>query len=184
MRPHPLEGIAPKTLVRAAVLCAMAAAGCMAFLVPAGDRLKSPASPRGIVSFELAGSPKRMEDILSAWGPERKWLAHAVTWVDFPFIAAYAGLLTCAALGLARLARMLGRTRELGMARLAAWAMTAAAPLDAAENVLGLRVLSGSLSPETGLMALAAGLKFALIAAGFGLMAGAWITLRRVGTRS
>ncbi|MBI5881885.1 MAG: hypothetical protein HZB91_02125 [Elusimicrobia bacterium] len=177
MIPHPLEGASSRTLGWTAALCGLIALGGMAFLIPAGNRLKSRASPNGIVSFELAASPSAMADIIAEWGPERTRLARRATWVDFPFIAGYAGALMCAALGLAGKARASGREAAILPARMAAWAMTAAALLDAAENILGLRILAGSISPGTMLMAGAAGLKFLLIAAALGLITGAWIKL-------
>ena len=51
--------------------------------------LKTPASPLGIISFELAKNVFRVSDIFQSWGAEgRAWAAWSLA-LDFPFLIAY-----------------------------------------------------------------------------------------------
>lgn len=116
-----------------------------------------PEVPFGLASFELAWSEADMAALLQRWGPEGVGRAAVMTWVDFPFLAAYG-------LSLASLSLLPGGARRFpAPARAAAWAATLAAVCDAGENILSLLILSSSIR-AAGPMALLAGVKFLLAA--------------------
>jgi hypothetical protein len=90
-------------------------------------------APRGIVSFELAGSVEKVEQILEEWGPEGKAYATLSLGLDYLFLIVYALFIS---LSCVRIARHL----KLKFSFLAAWgfglgwAQFSAALLDVIEN--------------------------------------------------
>jgi hypothetical protein len=90
-------------------------------------------APRGIVSFELAGSIEKVRQILKEWGPEGKAYATLSLGLDYVFLIVYALFIS---LFCVRIARHL----KLRCSFLAAWgfglgwAQFSAALLDAIEN--------------------------------------------------
>ncbi len=90
-------------------------------------------APRGIVSFELAGSIEKVGQILKEWGPEGKAYATLSLGLDYLFLIVYALFIS---LSCVRIARHF----KLKFSFLAAcgfilgWAQFLAALLDAIEN--------------------------------------------------
>ena len=105
--------------------------------------LRTAAAPRGIVSFELAGSTAAAQAILESWGPEGRRQALLSLRLDYVFLLAYA-------LVLWRLCRMAADawpdrfhlTRRLG--HTVGNAQWVAALLDVIENIMLQLILAGS----------------------------------------
>ncbi len=118
----------------------------------------------GIIPYELAFTPQRVEAILEAWGPQVEPYARQQLLVDFAFMPSYAFLFGGLTLLVARLAPA-GTLRRVGL-----WMALLpfiAAVLDAVENVMLLSMLghAGSIAAAPPLVAgVAASLKFALLA--------------------
>jgi hypothetical protein len=144
--------------------------------------LKTEAAPRGIISFELAGSPQRAQTILDSWDVAAHAAARTSLSLDYAFLVAYAAalFLMCRMLGDAR---PVSRSKLRPVSRGLAWGQWIAAALDGTENVLLTRQLQGSreawLAPTA---ATCASLKFIIV--GLALLfitgAGLWITFRAV----
>lgn len=126
-------------LALAAGLCLVLLLGMMAL----DRRLKTPAAPSGIVSFELAGSPAAAERILVSWDAGARIQAGISLGLDFFFLAAYAFTLAGASRKVAgHLPRHLRRLRALG--RLMAGGAWLAGVLDMVENLALIQVLIGN----------------------------------------
>ncbi len=136
----------------------------MAFLTWQGKPLKTPAAPAGVLSYEFAWSRAQAETILDSW-KDKTETARRQLMVDFGFLLVYP---LAIALGCA----MLGESSQNQMAAVGlflSWAVLAAAPLDAAENFLLLKMLPNHATQLGARMAaIFAGLKFALVFAGLG----------------
>lgn len=91
-------------------------------------------SPRGIVSFELAGNIKQAKQILREWGPEGKVYAALSLGLDYLFLIVYALFISLACV-------LIARYFNLRIAFLAIWGFVLgwgqffAALLDAIENL-------------------------------------------------
>lgn len=128
--------------------------------------LRTPASPHGIISFELAATEARATRILDAWGSEGRALAARSLRLDFGFLAAYAPWLALLCAGASE--RLRTRRAPLAAAGVAlAWGQLVAGALDGIENFALLRVLAAD-SPGAwpALAAACAWPKFVLVALG------------------
>ena len=125
-------------------------------------RLRRTGGP-GIITFELAGSASRAEDMMHAWGPQGQRAARLSLWLDFGYMLSY-GTLTAALLDRAR--------RQRGHpAGLPAFGVGAVAG-DAIEGVSLLNVLNGRRVAASARLARTAALaKFAMLAASLGYLA-------------
>ena len=97
--PHPFVRLSPRAR-RGALLVLAPLAFAMMFVLSSLDAgLRTPASPYGIVCFELAGDRASAGRMLEAWGSQGRRAAARSLRLDFVFLAAYApGLaLLCAA---------------------------------------------------------------------------------------
>lgn len=140
----------------------------------------------GIVSFELAGTPQQATAILDSWGEAGRVGAERAIKLDYGFLVAYSVLLALAsgtvALGAAR--REWHRTEQVAW-RVASWSPVAGL-LDAVENTALLTVLrqydsGGVVGSATVVADAVAGLKFAIVVAGFGfviVVLGAFVNTR------
>lgn len=146
-----------------------------------GAVLRTTASPLGIVSLELAGTPAVAERILTAWGETGIAAAQFNIQIDFLYLITYGIALSvgCA------VSRVWWQRRSAAMARLGAlltWAMLIAACSDAAENAMmwqGMNDTTNALWPA--LARIFALVKFALLLAGLlYIMTGAF---SRIGAR-
>jgi hypothetical protein len=146
--------------------------------------LATPAAPRGIVSFELAGSLAASDRILASWDERARLAAGFVQGLDYLYLFAYA-----AAIGLGcALAADAVRPRAPRAAALGdalAWGLLAAAALDAIENTALVALLLGARDAWLAPLAAACAIpKFALVAVGLlyaaaAGSAGAWLRARR-----
>ena len=131
-----------------------------------------------IVSLELAWTPARAKDILTAWGAGGQQVARESLFIDFAYMPAYAFLFAGLVLATARGVR--GRLQTLGFwlsaAPFAAWVC------DLTENFALLRVLTIPSDPSPAavrLASLCASLKFELLLVCLTYILVAWILRRR-----
>lgn len=145
-----------------ALLLALLAAS--AFMSALGRPLETPASPTGIIAFELAGTAARADEILASWDDAARRAARTQTvWDYLLYIPLYVLALSAWAAWGARRAGG-GRLSRLGVAL--AWAMPVAGVLDALENWQLLAQLEqGADGARAALAAGSAALKFAIVLA-------------------
>jgi hypothetical protein len=146
---------------RALVWLGALVAACSVALQATSASLATPAAPFGIVSFELAGSAAAAAAILDSWSPRAREEALFSLGLDYLFLVLYPLFLSLACARLAQ-ARSGGAARAGG---LLAWAVLAAAPLDAVENAALVALLwQGPGEGAARLAWLCAAPKFALVA--------------------
>lgn len=142
------------------------AAAVLFALLGVADREMQDAGGPGIVPFELAWSSERAAEILAEWGEGGQDAARLSLWLDFPFLAAYAGFLTLAVLAVRDAASARGRFRYARPATAIAALPAIAAACDAVENVNLLLVLDGDADTAAPSLAAAfATAKFAILTA-------------------
>jgi hypothetical protein len=148
-------------------VCLAGSAGLMLVLTVQGMPLRNPAAPLGVVSFELARTQDRAEQILESWrGLERT--AERQLLIDFGFLIVYPALLALCCAMLSEAAA--GRLQAVGVC--ISWAVLAAGPLDALENIALLQMLrhgAGAALAQTA--AGCASLKFLAVFFAFGYIA-------------
>lgn len=144
--------------------------------------LQTSASPKGIISYELAGSVTAAQAMLDSWDARAELYAAFGLGLDYLYMPSYA-----LAIGLAATwaGRQLGARRRwpVGLGRLLAWGLGLAALLDAIENIALLKMLLAGVAamPWPTVAAATAAAKFALVLAGLGYaLAGAvsWLVAR------
>ena len=147
-----------------------------------GRRLRTPAAPQGIISFELAGTRAAADRIVDSWSPPQgdvRGDAFLSLGVDYLYLFLYPLTISLAChLSARRDARFARRTWIVGA--ILSWVVLAATPLDATENYALIKVLkssSGAFWPA--LAKWCAILKFGLIFIGAGYVI-AWILLELV----
>jgi hypothetical protein len=128
-----------------------------------GAPLTTPAAPWGMISFQLARTPERVQAILASWDALTRQSAAFCLGLDYLFMLAYA-----LAIGLA--ARWVGVALKqrgwplAGSGVPLAWAVWLAALLDAIENAAQTAMLFGSSNAIVpGLTWLVALVKFSLV---------------------
>ncbi|HWJ43296.1 MAG TPA: hypothetical protein VNR67_07670 [Solirubrobacterales bacterium] len=127
---------------RALVLLAVAVLALLAAMKPAEDRMT--ANGAGIVSFELAGSADRSQEIQDEWGEDGRDAARQQLWIDYGFMLAYGAFLVLAAAATRDLARSRGWRRLVAIGAVAVPAGGIAAGCDAIENACLLLTLGGA----------------------------------------
>jgi hypothetical protein len=131
--------------------------------------LRTDAAPLGIVSFELAGSATRAQEMVESWGPEGRMAAALIQGIDYLYLVVYSVFLMLAGLSLAdRL-----RSSQPGFAallRALALLMPLAGALDAVENFALIRLLWGSEHDLWARLAFFAAIPKFAIALGTGLL--------------
>jgi len=175
---HPLATLETRFLgaltLRLCALLVFATALMMFLDVP----LQGEASPHGIVSFELAGTPHQALRILLEW-KSREALGHGRLSLvaDFAYLLVYASFFSALALWVG------AKLSEASWSMRAAWAATTAAVVDMIENGVLLYELNRltSPSPYPQLAAALAIGKFVLLAASaaYGLIGSAVVFVRR-----
>src|SRR5690349_24136598 len=76
---------------RALILLAVAVVALLVAMKPAEDRMTE--NGPGIVSFELAGSADRSQEIQDEWGEDGRDAARQQLWIDYGFMLAYGAFL-------------------------------------------------------------------------------------------
>ena len=131
-----------------------------------GQPLINEIAPRGIVSFEFAGTIDSAKRMMDSWGGKGRISAGLSLGFDYLFLVFYA---ICIALGCVLVARAMQYRVKilLPIGTLLAWAQLLAAILDAIENYALIQVLLGSNeSLWPALARLCAGPKFLIVTAG------------------
>ncbi len=143
--------------------------------------LRTADAPRGIVSFELAGTPAAVRDIMASWGPEARRNAALSLKVDYAFILAYALVLFLLCTGVAhQWPPSYPITRRLGF--ILGGCQWLAGALDGVENIMLQSILGGATASGLPLAARWCALvKFGLIACAwiYIVIAGGALVLRR-----
>jgi hypothetical protein len=134
--------------------------------------IKTAAAPNGIVSFELAGSALKAQEIISSWDATAQLYTAFGLGFDFLFMPIYA---TAIALGVLLAAgRHPGWFSSFGV--WVGWGAYAATLFDAAENICLFNLLLGNTGASYASMAaLYATLKFGLILLGIGFALIGWV---------
>ena len=136
-------------------------------LMTQGKPLATPAVPGGILTYEFAWGRARAESILTSWG-SLKDTARRQLLLDFGFLVFYPLFLSLACTMLAESPH--NPTAAVGV--FISWALLAAGPLDAVENLALLRMLdSGASVGAARLAGWCAGVKFLLVYSGLGYLA-------------
>ena len=99
--------------------------------------LRNPASPNGIVSFELCAYSGSCHDIIAHWDPTARLMAALSLGIDYLFMVAYPAAICC---GLLLVASSVPASLEPLTTR-AAWAIWIAGAADALENYCLARLL-------------------------------------------
>jgi hypothetical protein len=136
---HPFEWLSSTAQKRALWLLQPITWGVMYSLQHIGESLITPAAPNGIVSFELAGSMQRVDEIGTSWAPAGFFPVGLSLGLDYLFMPLYACsiALSCVLLT-SRTALILGN-----LSTLVAWGQFLAAALDAVENYALIQLLQG-----------------------------------------
>lgn len=160
---HPFAWLSDAAQKRALTVLLLVVLALSTFLAVLGAPLRTPAAPRGIVSFELAGSATAAARILESWSPAVRELAMLNLGLDYLYLVAYPAFL---ALACARVAGRLGG-RAPGFARggmWLAWSVLASGALDAIENAALIRILTSGPSDALARIAWVTAVpKFALV---------------------
>ena len=128
-----------------------------------GSSLKTPSAPSGIVSFELAYSPARAQEIINSWSPDSQLRAAFIQGLDFLFPLVYSVALGIGCLLTANALRMGGKPLA-GLGVPLAWGLALAALFDYIENIALIATLFGRLqSPLPEIASVCAVIKFSLI---------------------
>ena len=175
---HPLAQIEPPLLGSLTMRLGALAVFATALMVFVDLPLQGEASPHGIVSFELAGTPHRALRILLEW-KSRNALGYAnlSLIVDFIYLIIYSLFFSALALWVGV------RLGEKTWSMRAAWAATIAAAFDVLENGVLLYELNRFTSPAPfpQLAVSFALAKFALLifSAAYGVLGGIAVLVRR-----
>lgn len=118
----------------------------------------------GMVTFELAASQDRADEILAEWGEEGRDAARESLWIDFAFLLAYGALLTLALAAARDLARGRGWGRLARIGAVVVYFGALAAAFDVLENACLLLTLDSAGAAFPVLATIFATCKFALLA--------------------
>lgn len=147
--------------------------------------LKNEVAPKGMLSFEVAGTLAKAQSIVASWGHAAQVSAAANLGLDCLFLVVYGGTIL---LGCVLVMRALSNWRLFaGLGLLLAWAQVVAMLCDAIENYALIRILRGAQESWLPVLALwCARPKSILYAAGmfYVLIGFALIVLRKIFRRS
>jgi len=140
-------------------------------LVAIDTHLKTPASPAGILSFEMCAYDSSCAAIIEGWGPQARLMAALSLGVDYLFMVAYPGAICFGLLLVASYTTAGIRAVTVVMA----WSVWVSGAADAFENYCLVQMLVEPKSlayawPAT----LAATVKFALVGATLGWLLVVW----------
>ena len=128
-----------------------------------GIPLTTPSAPSGIISFELAFTPERAQEIINSWIPEAQLHAAFIQGLDFLFPIIYSSAL---ALGCFMTAHILHVRRKplRSIGKPLAWGLILAAAFDYLENIALVSELFGKVeTPLPQVAAICAVIKFSII---------------------
>lgn len=160
---HPLEFVSSaRRRPLFFIFLALTIAGFVIFQI-IDQPVRTKAAPSGIVSFELAGTPKKARAMLESWDARARLYNAFGLGFDFLFMPVYSIALSMGVL-LAR-SRRTGSWYELGS--WLGWGALAAPLFDSVENLALFTILNGSpVTPYPQLATVCAIIKFGLILAG------------------
>jgi len=165
---HPFEHLQSKILKKYFLILFILTILIMVIMNMVGSPLTTPSAPYGIVSFELAFSPARAQEMISSWSTDAQLRAAFIQGLDFLFPLVYS-----AALGLGCLlaANVLSARDKpfKGLGVILAWALVLAALCDYFENIALVVQLFGKVqSPYPEIAGVCAVIKFSLILGAIG----------------
>jgi hypothetical protein len=160
---HPFEHLYPTLQKKSFITLLFLTILIMFIMNVIGEPLITQYAPSGIISFELAFSPARAQQMINSWSPDSQLRAAFIQGLDFLFPLVYS-----AALGLGCILTMkVLRTRGKPLSRsgiLLAWGLVVAAICDYIENISLVALLFGKLqSPFPEIAGICAVIKFTLI---------------------
>ena len=179
---HPYQSVSPKHRVAVFLSFLALTLALMIALLLIDVPLQTTAAPKGIASYELAGSVTEAQRILASWNPTARLYAAFSLGLDYLYMPAYAIAIGLACAWAAELwSRRRGWLALVGVGL--AWGLMVAALCDAIENVaLVTMLLSGVREPWPAVAFGCAAVKFALTGAGlvYALIgAVAWLRFRQ-----
>jgi hypothetical protein len=160
---HPLGQISPVNKKRFFIILLILTVLLLFITNAVGAPLTTTSAPYGIVSFELAFTPARAEQIITSWSQAAQLRASFIQGLDFLFPLVYS-----AALGLGCLlsASVLSTRGKLfaSLGGILAWGLILAAACDYIENVALITELFGRVqSPYPEVAGVCAVIKFTII---------------------
>ena len=163
---HPYQLIPPKRRVAVFLSFLALTLALMITLLLIDVPLETAAAPKGIVSYELAGSVTEAQRILDSWSPHARLYAAFSLGLDYLYMPSYAITIGLACAWAAELWRV--RRAALALVGVGlAWGLMLAALCDAIENVsLVTMLLAGVREPWPAVARGCAVVKFLLIGAG------------------
>jgi hypothetical protein len=178
---NPFEWLSPVAQKRAfAVFCVLGLIVQYAWSVLDAP-LKNEVAPKGMLSFEVAGTLAKAQSIVASWNHPAQVSAAANLGLDCLFLVVYGGTI---ALGCVLVMRALSNWRLFaGLGLLLSWAQVVAMLCDAIENYSLIRILLGAQESWLPVLALyCARPKSILYAAGmfYALIGFALIVLRKI----
>jgi len=179
MPAHPFKWLPSQRHKMAFVVLLITTGIAMAGLQVLDGYLKTDAAPRGIVSFEFAGSLSNASAMLGSWDSQARIAAGLSLGLDYLFLFVYAGAI---GLGCVLTAKSRFQRAPIGMTigHALAWGQLGAALLDAVENYGLARVLLGAQTDLWPLVAFwCAGPKFVIVALGLAYVLIGFIVLIR-----
>ncbi len=169
---HPLDFIPPAFRRFALIAFVVVTLVIMAVFQVLDAPLRTPAAPNGIVSFELAATAERSQAIVDSWDAQARQSAAFGLGLDYLFMPAYA--LSIALATLLAGGKHGGVWRQVG--NWLGWGQFVAAISDGLENFALWKILLGPVAePWPAIAALAAILKFSLIALGLLFALAGWL---------
>lgn len=182
---HPFSWMAPGTRWLVLGLLVVTTVTLAATLAGHARSLRvMPGVPEGLLSYEFAWTHDRVRGIMLAWGPDLKETARVCLVRDFAFLLAYPLLLSLACAIVAEAPD----APHAAVGLFLSWAVLAAMPLDAVENVGLLRMLGAGAHDLASdfvarVVGLCAGLKFTVVfaAIGYVLLAELGLIANRLG---
>jgi len=178
---HPYQSVSPKHRVAVFLSFLALTLALMIALLLIDVPLQTTAAPKGIISYELAGSITEAQRILDSWNPTARLYAAFSLGLDYLYMPAYAIAIGLACAWAAELwSKRRGWLAVVGVGL--AWGLMVAALCDAVENIaLVTMLLSGVREPWPALARGCAAVKFLLIGGGLAyalIGAVAWLRSR------
>lgn len=158
----PFDWILPRARPALFAALTVALAALSLALGAIGRPLVTAEAPRGILSFEFAGTNEAAARMVASWGPGAREAAHLSLGLDYLYLLVYPAWFSLGCLLVS--ARSTGPLGRIGIGM--AWAIWVAGLLDAVENAALLALMGPE--PAGGLAALAFGCaapKFVLVGA-------------------
>jgi hypothetical protein len=160
---HPLEYFKPDFQKKSFIFLLILTILIMVIMNVIGAPLISPTAPNGIVSFELAFTPARAQQMIDSWGIDAQLRGAFIQGLDFLFPLVYSIALGLGCLLTSRVLRSRGKPlSRLGV--FIAWGLIIAALCDYIENIALTAELFGKVqSPFPQIAGVCAVIKFTSI---------------------